>query len=471
MRNITCTTLLEQHDFALWKCVRVAFPRKDGYRLLYSVQPSLLIERKDVPLENQKIWFEGDIQLLVLEDRSESRPLLALVESDTDSGRKTIDLLQAHGLEVLAIENDSSTDWVSRQISELKARGLKAADGFKPITNDAEADFTTEVQRVAHAQWYLEPEIRALLERDILEPPAYEVLQEIAVDKVIKVRPDYDIGENLEKLREYARRARFDVLVTTRAPDAYPLLALEFDGFHFHSSKDGKRRDERKNRLCQEANLPLLRVASSDWRGLRATAPRSDKKSRGHITGRLFTFAVDAILERRKPDQLNDSEITQAQQYWSAVGKRFKELKRTVAVRTGVLPSGFLQEQAEKLLNLALEVPGREEYEFSEQERDLDRANYMHELATPTPPYSRRAANLLKELAERGVHMSEIGFKQAHDGLLGVVLLNRPYERIESPRFRLTGIGFDDDELEVYTKAFIAEWLYAEALDRLAVSK
>ena len=51
------------------------------------------------------------------------------------------------------------------------------------------------------------------------------------------------------------------------------------------------------------------------------------------------------------------------------------------------------------------------------------------------------------------------------------VLLNRPYERIESPRFRLTGIGFDEDELEVYTKAFIAEWLYAVALDRLDVSK
>jgi len=55
----------------------------------------------------------------------------------------------------------------------------------------------------------------------------------------------------------YFTRSHFDFLVTT--PDAKPFMAIEYDG-PFHSNPEQIARDVKKNFLCKEAGLPILRI-------------------------------------------------------------------------------------------------------------------------------------------------------------------------------------------------------------------
>lgn len=60
---------------------------------------------------------------------------------------------------------------------------------------------------------------------------------------------------------EYYTRSHFDFLVTK---DNNPIFAVEFDGEHHFIDDRRVENDIIKNRLCKEANLPLLRITSSE---------------------------------------------------------------------------------------------------------------------------------------------------------------------------------------------------------------
>jgi very-short-patch-repair endonuclease len=42
-------------------------------------------------------------------------------------------------------------------------------------------------------------------------------------------------------------------------------LGIEFDGDYWHTKEDAKEKDERKNQLCEEKGIRLLRIKESDW--------------------------------------------------------------------------------------------------------------------------------------------------------------------------------------------------------------
>ena len=42
-------------------------------------------------------------------------------------------------------------------------------------------------------------------------------------------------------------------------------LGIEFDGDYWHSKEGAKEKDERKNQLCEEKGIKLLRIKESDW--------------------------------------------------------------------------------------------------------------------------------------------------------------------------------------------------------------
>lgn len=71
-----------------------------------------------------------------------------------------------------------------------------------------------------------------------------------------------DPGDRLSQ-REfvYFTRAHFDFLVTK---DNLPVFAVEFDGAHHFVDDRSMGNDVIKNRLCKDADLPLLRITSSE---------------------------------------------------------------------------------------------------------------------------------------------------------------------------------------------------------------
>jgi hypothetical protein len=74
--------------------------------------------------------------------------------------------------------------------------------------------------------------------------------------RVADVLPIENSGISSDLYR-FALQAHFDFLVTDN--DHSPLFAVEFDGPR-HRTRDQINRDERKNTLCEQFQLPLLRI-------------------------------------------------------------------------------------------------------------------------------------------------------------------------------------------------------------------
>lgn len=90
--------------------------------------------------------------------------------------------------------------------------------------------------------------------RDSIEENGARLLAKVRLGDV------FDVSGITGSLKTYALRAHFDFVVVD---DAFlPLFAVEFDGQQHYNDPDAIRRDDTKNRLCEIADLPLLRVTS-----------------------------------------------------------------------------------------------------------------------------------------------------------------------------------------------------------------
>lgn len=103
----------------------------------------------------------------------------------------------------------------------------------------------------------------------------YDFFNEIALDKVLDLdwileafQTDvylHDLfmvgrGFTMQELRIFLSRSRLDLLITTKSPFYYPIVALEFNGPK-HETSSGKARDAKKKALCDIAGLPLVSVS------------------------------------------------------------------------------------------------------------------------------------------------------------------------------------------------------------------
>lgn len=88
-----------------------------------------------------------------------------------------------------------------------------------------------------------------------LEGSGFRVFAQLALNKVIQ--PDQ--GEPISKPdRQFLASAELDFVVYNS--ESVPQFAVEFDG-PLHQRDDRRRSDIRKNRICQRASLPLLRIS------------------------------------------------------------------------------------------------------------------------------------------------------------------------------------------------------------------
>jgi hypothetical protein len=90
-------------------------------------------------------------------------------------------------------------------------------------------------------------------------------LSSIAAENTLRVFPMMRLSDVIEKEDTYLEhdyfslytRSHFDFLITS--PEARPFMAVEFDG-PFHDNPEQMECDEKKNALCRQAGLPILRI-------------------------------------------------------------------------------------------------------------------------------------------------------------------------------------------------------------------
>lgn len=100
------------------------------------------------------------------------------------------------------------------------------------------------------------------------EEIVFDELSSIASDEALRVFAKPRVSDVLLKGRtrldertfDYYTRSHFDFLLT--APEGKPAMAIEYDG-PFHAEPVQAERDKMKNRLCEVARFPLLRIGAN----------------------------------------------------------------------------------------------------------------------------------------------------------------------------------------------------------------
>jgi len=93
--------------------------------------------------------------------------------------------------------------------------------------------------------------------RKVLEGTRFRVFAQLPLDKVIRPEPGETVSRGEKSL---LGDSELDFVIYDEVSE--PQFAIEFDG-PAHQYEDQKRRDLRKNRLCQRAGLPLLRITDT----------------------------------------------------------------------------------------------------------------------------------------------------------------------------------------------------------------
>ncbi|MBD5460610.1 MAG: DUF2726 domain-containing protein, partial [Lachnospiraceae bacterium] len=113
--------------------------------------------------------------------------------------------------------------------------------GIKPFSTETEEAF---LQNLSHA-----------LENIWLSQNKFVIHKEVPISQVF---------EENTGCSDLFYMGRFDFVVYERRGRAeYPVLAIELDGKEHYEDEAVKRRDQKKNRICREHNLELIRVENS----------------------------------------------------------------------------------------------------------------------------------------------------------------------------------------------------------------
>ena len=102
---------------------------------------------------------------------------------------------------------------------------------------------------------------------------------------------------------EYFKTASIDAVVYLTTPFVEPALAIEWDGAHVHSSERSRARDELKEALLSQIDLPLIRIRGTDWRKLATVKETGEMftESDNHLEslGILVRSFVEALWKMR----------------------------------------------------------------------------------------------------------------------------------------------------------------------------
>ena len=94
--------------------------------------------------------------------------------------------------------------------------------------------------------------------RTTLEGSGFYIHPEMQVKNVIEIEQD---DETSKKDRSTFNNASFDFVIYNK--ESFPEFVIEFDGPHHSIYNEKRKADVRKNRLCAQARLPLLRIDDS----------------------------------------------------------------------------------------------------------------------------------------------------------------------------------------------------------------
>lgn len=400
-------------EFKLYKMLENERKDRGGGRIILNTQLSAFINLDwESEEKHKKACLYGRITLASVKKNKSASLLVAILPKTGHYSTESRQLLEQYGARVISGDLPQDFDVVQDELVHALCEGLKPTLQTKRLINDGENLLARLVKDglLDDDPWYESAD-------------AFCIHHEIALDAVIKVEASGRVTprssaarHSVEELMDYAKKARFDVLVTTSLPQGEPVLALEFDGEEFHGTAKGRRRDAKKNELCSLSHLPLIRVGFTE-------------------------------LPAR-----NDLSFTDEAKRLSREEKR-KLFRQLISYVTRIISFGKRSEIDREKSFIDLEDHLDWEIEFGDSlERDnMERLNYE--------TYIR------KKVAEKNGVLSEILYDSGQDGLtvsalVSDVISGNLVTTIASPRFYLSVIGRELHSIDKMMKSFALYWLH-----------
>ena len=417
MRNAYCSLIPvgTAEEFKLYKMLESERKGRGGGRIILNTQPSAFIKLCWEPEDRyKKACLYGKITLASVRKNKNAPLLIAILSKKDDYAAESKELLERYGARVISGDLPQEIDLVQAELEHALLAGLTPTMQTKKLINDGENLLARLAKEglVDDAPWE--------------GTDVFCIHHEIALDTVIKVEASQTASASgaaqysADELADYARMARFDVLITTSLPQGKPVLALEYDGEEFHETPKGRRRDAKKAELCRLSQLPLMRLRCIDLPTRRDPASASD-------AGKSFDD------EKRELFRMLVTYVT-----------RVISFRKAQAI-----------EQEQEFIDAEDRLNWEIEFGNSPERDDVDRLNYEE--------YIR------KNVAKKNGVLSKVSYDSNEDGLTVSALVSdtvsgNKVTTIVSPRFHLRVIGRELHSIDQLMKSFALNWLHLKLI-------
>jgi hypothetical protein len=416
MQNAYCSLIPvgTAEELKLYKMLENERKRNGGGRIILNTQLATFInpdwENED---RYKKACLYGRITLASVRKNKSAALLIAILPEKDHYAAESRELLERYGVRVISGNLPQEIEAVQVELAQALRTGLSPTMLTKRVINDGE----NLLARLAKAGLDFFDDLVGF------EKDPFCIHHEIALDAVINVAPSAESASasdaaqhTYEELADYAKMARFDVLITTSLPQGTPVLALEYDGQVFHKTQRGKRRDAKKAELCRLSQLPLMRLRCVDLPTRRdptdvGSTQNSSADDKSDLFRMLVTYMTRVISFRRKQEIERERDFVD---YWDR-------------------------------------IEWQAEYGDSPER---DEANQLSAEA-----YFR------KEFAERNRVLSPVSYDLNKDGLsvnatIADAVSGATIMTIASPRFNISMIGRELHSVDRLMKSFALTWLY-----------
>lgn len=460
----TSLSLFEDGDaYQVWEALKNWYPRRD-HVILRNVHPSLFIAVDALPRERRSSIYLPVLPFLVLRKKDGQGwkliPRLALFPSNNSRYADELKFVLENIIKLDVVMYDAGVKPKAllaeiEKIYRKRYRNPPELSYSKTVTNKSEYDAmrfvsdaigtfpSSKTLQKRREEW--SAQVRDLhKKRQALMGRSMEVFPEVALSSLIADNDTLD-----KPLREFLRISSVDFLVATPAASGgRAIVVVEFDGPLHRTSEKKILADQKKNKLCDLAGLPLIRIHSDQWHEDDIPVP-GDKPdpTEGMLRNQFYRRFLHHVLWRIAEMMGLATELRDSQN--SGRGKVYLVLRA-------------LKEE----YGLTFPVHVKEGMIADSESNEFDRSGVLEAFenlgVSNSWPHSRDAWEQQTYLEQEGwsVEGAVTCVDGEWNGRLHIQRRGKSY-RVQSPKLCFAFSGFEVDWLPRVTQAYIANWLIA----------
>ena len=236
-------------------------PSSDGKNCIFAFVPvSLFIDpKKQASAVARSICFYCCVPFLIGTEDQSFVPRIAILISEDPDAERTRKVLEDNGFPYVILSLHDHRERIRDALEAALSANAYDANAGRKFGSMEQLLFSryllADFGELVRDGWI------AIFEEIALRAAVDMVPWEVCSERRLSQTRVNEDSEDLTRLSDYGNKTSFDFLITYASPDYFPFLAIEYDGSS-HLEPRKRDNDRRKERICELAGLPLVRVTS-----------------------------------------------------------------------------------------------------------------------------------------------------------------------------------------------------------------